>query len=361
MEIFSFIWNEGLVRPLMNGLVLFYGLLFGNLGLSILAITLITRLVLYPLTIKQLRSTRAMTQLQPKMKEMQERYKNDKTRLQREQMKLFKEAGVNPLGCLGPIFLQLPIFIALFYALRNVLADTPESLVSLSQNLYAGLPFGNGAAPIEQAFLGMDLGALVSANPSGYAFILPLVVGGSTWLVQKATTTPSVDPQQQSTQRMLQWMMPIMLGFFTLSFPAGLAVYWIASNLVSLVLQIRTMGGLGGLAPATSPAAAPTPAVEGTVVRAGEASAEGGAGVGGFLKKVFLGTQPAAGPRAEAGATDPEEGSDESAPPARPASAERSVQDGGNRNDGQDRRGGRPKSTRSTRRGPRRRGGRRPR
>ena len=107
------------------------------------------------------------------MKEMQERYKNDKTRLQREQMKLFKEAGVNPLGCLGPIFLQLPIFIALFYALRNVLADTPESLVNLSQNLYAGLPFGNGAAPIEQAFLGMELGALVSANPSGYAFSCP--------------------------------------------------------------------------------------------------------------------------------------------------------------------------------------------
>ena len=125
MEVFSFIWNEGLVRPLMNGLVLFYGLLFSNLGLSILALTLVTRIILYPLTVKQLRSTRRMQELQPRMKELQEKYKNDKTRLQREQMKMFKEAGVNPLGCLGPIFLQLPIFIALFYALRDVLADTP--------------------------------------------------------------------------------------------------------------------------------------------------------------------------------------------------------------------------------------------
>lgn len=357
MEVISFIWNEGLVRPLMNGLVLFYGLLFSNLGLSILALTLVTRIILYPLTVKQLRSTRRMQELQPRMKELQEKYKNDKTRLQREQMKMFKEAGVNPLGCLGPIFLQLPIFIALFYALRDVLADTPESLVGLSQKLYDGLPFADAAVPLNHSFLGMELGALVSANPAGYAFILPLVVGGSTWLVQKATMTPTADPQQQSTQRMLQWMMPIMLGFFTLSFPAGLAVYWIASNLVSLVLQLRMAGGLGGLAPSSSPSPAPA-AVEGKVV-AGGAASDGGEGVGGFLKKVFLGTQPAAEPQAKVSAPEPEDGAEESAPPASPAAAERSVRDGGSGNDGQNRRGGRPKSTRPARRGPRRRRGRR--
>ena len=361
MEPFSFVWNEGLVRPLMNGLVMFYGLLGSNFGLSILAITLITRLILYPLTVRQLKSTRAMTQIQPKMKAIQEKYKNDRTRLQREQMKLFKEAGVNPLGCLGPIFLQFPIFIALFSALRKVLADTPESLVSLSEKLYGGLPFADQSVPLNQSFLGMDLGEMVSANPSGFSFILPLAVGASTYLVQKATATPSADPQQQSTQRMLTWMMPIMLGFFTLSFPAGLAVYWIASNLVSLVLQLRISGGLGGLAPAPAPA----PALQGGGSKTGAEVAQGAAsgsdgGLGGMLKRIFLGSQTAAGSQVETNASDDEGESDDEST-ASPATAERGVADGRNRDDGENRRGGRPKGARPTRRGPRRRRGRRPR
>ena len=361
MDPFSFIWNEGLVRPLVNGLVLFYGVLGSNFGLSIIAVTLLTRVILYPLTVRQLRSTRAMTALQPRMKALNEKYKNDRTRLQREQMKLFKEAGVNPLGCLGPLILQMPILFAMFVAIRQVLGDTPESLIGLSDKLYSGLPFGDQSIPLNQAFIGMDLGEVVSANPAGWAFLIPVLTGASTWLVQRATMTPSADPQQQSTQRMMTIMFPLVLGFMTLSFPAGLAIYWISSNLVSMLLQWRISGSLGSLVPSSGPTPA-TEKGEGASQTKNEAT-QGGAssdepGLGGFLKRVFLGTQPADGSPVEVKTSESETDSETESTTSAVAD-ERGVPDGRNRNDGQNRRGGRPKSPRPTGRGARRRRGRR--
>ena len=239
-----------------NGLVFFYAILGSNFGLAIIFFTLVTRVMLYPLTIKQLRSTRAMMAMQPRMKAIQEQHKGDKPRQQREIMRLYKEAGVNPLGCLGPMIIQLPIWIGLYSALRSVLADTPEGLVSLSGQLYSWLPFVNESIPINNQFLWMDLG-----HPDANAatmMIMPFLVGASMFVVQKMSSVPSADPKQQQQAKLMNWMFPLIFGFWTLSFPSGLALYWVVSNLVSIGLQYRATGwgGLFAKTPVPVPAAA---------------------------------------------------------------------------------------------------------
>jgi YidC/Oxa1 family membrane protein insertase len=166
------------------------------------------------------------------MKQLQEKYKDDRGRASQETMRLYKAHGVNPLGCLGPMFIQMPIWIGLFQTIRQTVASTPESLVGLSQHLYGWLPQVHKAIPIDASFLWMDLG-----HPDPSPFVMPILVGGSMWVMQKMTTMPSADPRQASTNRMMLWMMPLMFGFFTLNFESGLALYWIVSNVVGIVIQ----------------------------------------------------------------------------------------------------------------------------
>ena len=246
MDIIGDIWNGAIIRPMINSLVLLYYIFFSNFGLSIIVFTIIVRSAMLPLTIKQSRQMKAMSALQPKMKEIQARYPNDKARASKETMKLYKDQGVNPLGCLGPLVVQMPIFMGLFWALRGTLPSTPERLSDLSAHLYSWLPQVSQAVPLNGSFLWMDLAKYSSDNP--IPMLLPILVGGSMWLMQKMTTTPSATPQQESTNRMMLWMMPIMFGFFTLSFESGLAVYWIVSNIVGIVIQ----GSITGWRPIAS-------------------------------------------------------------------------------------------------------------
>ena len=350
------IWRLGVTQPMINGLVLLYVVLGSNFGLAIIAFTIISRVLMYPLTMRQLRQTSAMQKLAPQMKSMQEKYKNDRQRLQREQMRLYREAGVNPLGCLGPMIIQMPIFFGLFIAIRAALADTPEGLVSLSSKLYSWLPGGDAAIPLNARFLGLDLGS--TPSDSSFPILLPVLVGGSMWVVQKMVMARNADPSQAGVASMMTWMMPLMFGFFTLSFPNGLAIYWVATNVVSIALQYRVTGW-GGLArkPAPAPAGgssegtAPQPALQAR-----------GAAQGGLLRRIFLGSPPAP-------ATDPpppelEPEVEEAAPPAAtPAATPTATVDKGDaggisRSDGQDRRRSDRKSFSATRRRPRRRRGR---
>jgi YidC/Oxa1 family membrane protein insertase len=231
------LWNLIIVEPMINSLVLLYAIFFGSFGLAIIAFTVLVRLAMFPLTLKQSRQMRAMSALSPKMKEIQERYAGDKGRASRETMKLYKDHGVNPLGCLGPMVLQMPIFFGLFWALRGTLPSTPESLANLADKLYPWLPWVHGAVPLDSGFLTMDLARYSSDNPVPFNVLLPVLVGGSMWAMQKMTPSASTSSQQESTQKMLLWMMPIMFGFLTLSFEAGLALYWIVSSVVGIVMQ----------------------------------------------------------------------------------------------------------------------------
>ncbi len=259
------IWNLIIVEPMINSLVLLYVICLGNFGLAIIAFTVLVRAAMIPLTLKQSKQMRAMSALMPKMREIQQRHAGDRGRTSQETMKLYKEQGVNPLGCLGPMVLQMPIFFGLFWALRGTLPSTPERLADLSDRLYPWLPWVHRAVPLDSNFITMDLSLYASDNPAPFNILLPVLVGGSMWAMQKMTPSASTSAQQEQTQRLLLWMLPIMFGFLTLSFEAGLALYWIVSSVVGIVIQgfVTGWGPLANLVPfgrTTDAAAAPSPA-----------------------------------------------------------------------------------------------------
>ncbi|MCH7705833.1 MAG: membrane protein insertase YidC, partial [Chloroflexi bacterium] len=244
MALITPIWNGLILNPMLNGLIALYALLGRNFGLTIIVFTILVRLATMPLTMRQMRSTKKMTELQHRIKAIQRRYAKDRARLSQETMRLYKEAGVNPVGCIGPLVIQFPIWIGLYLSIIQALPSTPEKLAGLSSHLYAWLPFVNvdQLIPLNSHFLWLDL-AMPSPSP-----ILPVLVGISMWVLQKMSTTATADPSQQSTQRIMQWMMPFMFAFFTLRMPSGLPLYWFASNVIGAAIQYR-IAGLGGLIP----------------------------------------------------------------------------------------------------------------
>ena len=254
MEAIGYIWNTLIANPMTNGLLLLYTWLFSSFGLAIIAFTIITRVLTYPLTMRQLRQTQKMTALQPRMKAIQERFKGDPQRRSKETMRLYKEMGVNPIGCLGPFAIQLPIWIGLFYAINNTLPFTPENLAGLGSRIYSWLPFLHGVVPVDRTFLWMDL-----ARPDTRLGlpVLPVLAGASMWVQQKMAMLPTTDPKQQSTQRMMLWMMPIFFVILGFTFPSGLVLYWVISNLIGIVIQYF-VSGWGSLRPTRAPALAPT-------------------------------------------------------------------------------------------------------
>ena len=216
---------------MINSLLLLYSLAISNFGLAIILFTVLIRAAMMPLTVKQSKQMKSMTALQPKIKEIQNKYKSDKKRQSQETMKLYKDQGVNPIGCLGPMFIQFPIWIGLYQAILQTVPTTPESLVNLSGHLYEWLPLVHDVVPINSNFMWLNL-----ANPDPLP-VFPILVGVSMWFMQKMTAMPAMDDRQASTNRMMLWMMPIMFGFFTMQFPSGLALYWVVSNVVGIVIQ----------------------------------------------------------------------------------------------------------------------------
>lgn len=235
------IWDNLFLNPMLNSLVVLYSILFHNFGLTIIFFTVIVRILTMPLTMKQIRSTRKMSEIKPKIDEVKRRYAKDSRRVSQETMRLYKESGVNPLGCLGPMVIQFPIWIGLYQAVISLLPTTPEAMARLSQHLYSWIPFVNSAVPLNKDFLWLDLGV-----PDPTKVVMPVLVGASMWVQQKMTAMPGGDPRTESTNRTMLWMMPIMFGFFTLSFPSGLALYWFASAAIGIGIQYYT-AGWGGL------------------------------------------------------------------------------------------------------------------
>jgi YidC/Oxa1 family membrane protein insertase len=238
-------WDIIIGNPVLNVLIALSHGLGGSFGLAIIALTIIVRLITWPLNKRQLNSTKALQEMQPKIQELQKKYGKNQQKLQQEMMKLYKEAGVNPLGCLWPMLVQFPIWIALYQAIMRALATTPENLLDLAQRLYSwGIV--NQAIPLSSQFLGLDLGQTASAN-GGLGMLLAIIVGGTMWVQQKMTQAPAVDPRQESTSRMMTLMMPVMFGLLTFSFAAGLGLYWATSNIIGIITQYFITGGWGNL------------------------------------------------------------------------------------------------------------------
>jgi len=233
------IWDLIILQPVINSLIWLSDVLFSNFGLTIIVFTVFIRICMYPLTKRQLRATKGMQELQPKLKELQKKYGKDKQAMAKEQMKLYKESGLNPAGCMLPMLVQLPVWIALYQSIIRVLAVTPEGFLSLSRYLYAW-PVVFLTLPLANNFLWLDL-----AVPDAFIAVL---VGGTMWIQQKMAMPITSDPRQQAQSQMMLWMMPMLFAFFCLSFPSGLSLYWLASNVISIVMQYFVTGW-GALAP----------------------------------------------------------------------------------------------------------------
>lgn len=223
----------------------FLGIFFDvvpNYGIAIIMLTILINLVLFPLTLKQTRSTRAFQTIQPEIKRIQAKYKDDPQALQQEMMKVQKEAGATPGGCLVPLLVQMPIWFALFRVLRD--AALPENIatsgIPVGSNLYQHLVDGGGR------FLGMQLGlqpsdvyaadGLVSTIP--YLVLIAIMV--AVQFVQQWHAQPrdgrTQDKQAQQMQTITKFM-PLFIGFISWSFPAGLTLYWATSNIFRLGQQ----------------------------------------------------------------------------------------------------------------------------
>lgn len=218
------IWNTIIVNPITWGLQALYGIL-GNYGLAIIAFTAVVRLVMLPLSMQQMKQSKAMQAIQPKVQALQKLYAKDKEALSRETMKLYQQEGVSPLsGCL-PTLVQMPIWVGLYSALLT-LSKTPE---------------------FASSFLWLENIAAVPSMSNPIDWVLPVITVISQWITQKMMTPANPDPQQSSMNSMMMFM-PLMFGVFCFQVPAGLVLYWVASNLFSLVQQYF-VSGWGGLAP----------------------------------------------------------------------------------------------------------------
>jgi len=204
-------WNQYIVYPLSLFIVKVAEFAGGSFGLAIIIVTIIIRLVLLPLMIKQTKSSKAMQAIQPELQKLREKYssKDQKTqqKLQQETMELFQKYGVNPLaGCL-PLVVQMPILIGIYHAIMR----TPE----LHEHAN---------------FLWFDLAA---PDP---IYLLPIIAGVTTFIQQKITMVGmDSNPQMATQMAMMLWLMPIMIVVFAINFPAALALYWVVGNLFMIV------------------------------------------------------------------------------------------------------------------------------
>lgn len=228
-----------IVNPFITVLLFLYDILGGQVVLAIVVFTILVRLATYPLTLKQQRSSKAMQELQPELKKLQEKYKGEREKMSQAQMQLYREYGVNPLaGCL-PLLIQFPVLIGLYRAIVATLAATPLQLLDLSGRVW--VPELSNLVPLDNKFLWLNL-----AVPDPL-YILPVLVVVTTWLQQKlimpSTPTPAGEKPDQAAAmtRQMTTIMPLMFGIFALSFASGLSIYFIASNLIGIA-QYAMMG-----------------------------------------------------------------------------------------------------------------------
>lgn len=194
-----------LVQQFIALLYHFTGMMgYANYGVAIVLMTIIIKMALYPLTKKQIQSTKAMMELQPKLKQLQDRYKDDKMKLNEEVAKIYKASGVNPVaGCL-PMLVQMPILFAIYYGVRDMVYEGPANFLWMSN----------------------------IADPDKF-YILPVLSAVTTYISSKQTMADNNSMQNQ----MMLYFMPLFIGYISLKFSAGLVIYWVVMNLMQIAQQ----------------------------------------------------------------------------------------------------------------------------
>lgn len=225
MSVFTFLYNEILYRPLFNGLIFLYNIAGHDFGIAIIILTLVIRGLLYPLSQKAIKSQKEMQELQPKIKEVQQKYKGDREKQSLALMALYKEHKVNPASGCFPILIQLPILFALFSVFRH--GFDPSRLSALYS-------FVANPGVINPVFLGLiDL--------SKKSLVLALFAG-VTQFIQTKMITPkspkegSIDFAGMMSKQML-YIFPVLMVYIGYSVPGGLALYWVVFNIFAIVQQ----------------------------------------------------------------------------------------------------------------------------
>lgn len=241
-------WNTIILDPMMNALLFLYSLLGQNFAVSIIVLTILIRLITYPLTYQQQKGVKALQELQQSKdwQETQKKYAKDREKLAQEQMKLYQKAGVNPIGGCLPTLIQFPILIGLYQAILRELAQTPLQLLDLSSHLYSFLPRAYALIPINNRFLWMNLAQperlFLPFLPQVGIPILAILVVVSTYVSQRMMTPPTAGGDQAAAMTgMMNIYMPLLLGYFSLTFASGLSIYYFTSNLLGIA-QFAAMG-----------------------------------------------------------------------------------------------------------------------
>jgi YidC/Oxa1 family membrane protein insertase len=228
-------FNTFIVDPMINALLMFYDLLGNNYVLAIAVFTIVVRLITLPLNLRQQKSMMQTQEMQPQIQAIQKKYKDNPQKMQEK----FKEIGYNPtdslMGCL-PLLIQMPILFGLYRAIIVTLGSTPQSLFELTQRAYSFIDL-TPLLPVANKFLWLNLG-----QPDPY-FILPVLVFATMWLQQKLMTPPKDDSKKKkgkddnpaaAMSKSMQTTMPLMFGFFSLSFPSGLSIYFVLANVIGI-------------------------------------------------------------------------------------------------------------------------------
>jgi YidC/Oxa1 family membrane protein insertase len=236
-------WNLLILNPMINILMGMYTFL-PNFGLAIIFFTILIRLITHPLTVQQIKGTQKMQEFQKskEWQELQKKYKDDKQKMQQEQMKLYREMGINPLGSCLPTLIQFPIIIGLYQAIIRALAVTPMQMVSLNSHLYPFLDVSK-LLPVNNQFLWMDLSQPERLYIFGFGVpVLAIIVVITTYMQSKLMTPPSQPGEQgaQMTQAMNMYM-PLFMGYLALTFASGLSLYFVVSN-VFTIAQYAILG-----------------------------------------------------------------------------------------------------------------------
>lgn len=240
------------VSLFVNSLLWIYNVVGQNFGVAIILFTILIKVITWPLNGAQLKSAKAMQDLQndKDWQAIQKKYAKDKEKLAQEQMRVYKEKGINPFSSCLPTLIQLPVIFALYQSITRSLATTPLALLQLTRSIGSFLDV-SALIPLNSKFLWMDLGFPegvlipgldISFLPNGIP-TLAIIVAITTYIQTKLTTPPNTNPNDQSAAMsgMMSIYMPLMLGWFALTFASGLAVYFVVSNLLGIA-QYAMMG-----------------------------------------------------------------------------------------------------------------------
>ena len=231
-------WETIIVSPFTNALLMIYKLIGGNFGIAIILFTILIRLITHPLMVSQIKGSSKMQEMQgsKEWQDIQKKYKGDKEKLAQEQMKFYKEIGYNPLSSCLPSIIQIPIIFGLYQSIMRALAASPMQLLTLTRTVY---PFFNIAdlVPLNSKFLWMNLSQPEKVYIFGVGIpLLAIIVAITTYVQSKVTMPATTNPNDQGAMmsKMMVLYMPLLLGYFALTFASGLSVYFITGNLIGI-------------------------------------------------------------------------------------------------------------------------------